>query len=103
MTRPVNRMRPVHPGEILREDFLAPIEMSVATLATALDVSIKIIQEIVEEQQSVTADIAQRLARYFGGDAVSWLNLQALYDLKTLPTQQEIMHKVTPRILSPAS
>ncbi len=99
MTRPVNRMRPVHPGEILREDFLIPLGMSVNALATALGVPATRIHEIVKERRSVTADTAQRLARYFGGDAASWLNLQAMYDLKTLPTHDEIMETVSPRAL----
>lgn len=99
MTRPVNRMRPVHPGEILREDFLIPLGMSVNALATALGVPATRIHEIVKERRSVTADTAQRLARYFGGDAASWLSLQAMYDLKTLPTRDEIMETVSPRAL----
>ncbi len=99
MTRPVNRMRPVHPGEILREDFLMPLGMSVNALATALGVPATRIHEIVKERRAVTADTAQRLARYFGGDAVSWLSLQAMYDLKTLPTRDEIMATVAPRAL----
>jgi antitoxin HigA-1 len=55
------------------------------------------IHEIVKERRSVTADTAERLARYFGGDATSWLSLQATYDLKTLPTRKEIMRCVLPR------
>ncbi len=97
MTRPVNQMRPVHPGEILREDFLAPLGMSVNALAKALDIPATRIHEITKERRSITADTAQRLARYFGGDAASWLSLQALYDLKTLQTREEIMEAVAPR------
>jgi antitoxin HigA-1 len=97
MTRPINRMRPVHPGEILREDFIVPLGISVNALAQALDVPATRIHEIVKERRSITADTAQRLARYFGGDAASWLALQAMYDLKTLPTRDEIMAAVTPR------
>ena len=97
MTRPINRMCPVHPGEILREDFLVPLDLSVNALATALGVPATRIHEIVKERRSVTADTAQRLARYFGGDAASWLTLQAMYDLKTLPTHAEIMQTITPR------
>ena len=55
------------------------------------------IHEIVKERRSVTADTAERLARYFGGDAASWLALQAAYDLKTLPTREEIRKRVEPR------
>ena len=96
MIRPVNQMRPVHPGEILREDFLVPMDMSVNALAKALNVPATRIHEIVKERRSITADTAERLARYFGGDAASWLNLQAMYDLKTLPTRDEIMQHVLP-------
>ncbi len=79
---PINRMRPVHPGEILREDFLAPLNLSVNALAQALRVPATRLHEIVKERRAVTPDTALRLARYFGGDAQSWLNLQASYDLK---------------------
>jgi len=95
--RPSNQMRPVHPGEILREDFLVPLKMSVNALALALNVPGSRIHEIVKERRSITADTAERLARYFGGDAVSWLNLQAMYDLKTLSTRDEINQRVQPR------
>lgn len=77
MARPVNRMRAVHPGEVLREDYLAPLGMSVNALALALDVPGTRIHEIVKERRSVTADTAARLAKYFGGDAASWLAMQA--------------------------
>lgn len=77
-----NRMRPVHPGEILREDYLVPLGMSGNALAKALNVPSARINDIVRERRSVTADTAMRLARYFGGDARSWLNLQAAYDLR---------------------
>jgi antitoxin HigA-1 len=96
--RPINQMRPVHPGEILREDFLAPLNMSVNSLALALNVPASRIHEIVKERRSITADTAERLARYFGGDAASWLNLQAIYDLKTLPNRDEIIQQIQPRI-----
>jgi addiction module HigA family antidote len=94
MSRPVNRMRPVHPGEVLREDYLVPLEMSVNALAMALAVPATRIHEIVKERRGVTADTAQRLAHYFGGDAASWMALQADYDLKTLSTRAEIERRV---------
>ena len=97
MSRPVNRMRPVHPGEVLREDYLVPLEMSVNALALALAVPATRIHEIVKERRGVTADTAQRLAHYFGGDAASWMALQADYDLKTLSTRAEIERRVHPR------
>ena len=77
-----NGMRPVHPGEILREDYLVPLGLSATALAKALNVPSQRVNEIVRERRAVTADTAMRLARYFGGDARSWLNLQSAYDLR---------------------
>ena len=77
-----NGMRPVHPGEVLREDFLVPGNLSANALAKALNVPAPRINDIVRERRGVSADTAMRLARYFGGDARSWLNLQAAYDLR---------------------
>lgn len=97
MSRPTNQMRPVHPGEILREEYLAPLGLSVNALAVALSIPATRIHEIVKERRSVTPDTAARLTKYFGGDAASWLALQAIYDLKTLPTRQEIEQLVSSR------
>lgn len=77
-----NGMRPVHPGEILREDYLEPFGLSATALARALNVTPARINDIVRERRGVTADTALRLARYFGGDAQSWMNLQSMYDLR---------------------
>lgn len=85
MSRLVNRMRAVHPGEVLREEYLAPLSLSVNALALALGVPATRIHEIVKKRRGVTADTAERLARYFGGDAASRLALQSDFDLKTLP------------------
>ena len=90
MPRPINRLRPVHPGEVLREDYLVPQGLNVNALATALGVPATRMHEIVKERRAITADTAARLARHFGGDATSWLLLQADYDLKTLPNLREI-------------
>ena len=92
-------MRPVHPGEILREEYLAPLELSVNALARALRVPATRLHEIVKERRSITADTALRLARYFGGDAQSWMNLQAAFDLRTtdLRSGSEIEKDVAPR------
>ncbi|MCH4247589.1 MAG: HigA family addiction module antitoxin [Acinetobacter populi] len=77
-----NGMRPIHPGEILREDYLVPLDMSANALAKALGVTPARINEIVRERRGVSADTALRLAQYFGGDAQSWLNLQKTYELR---------------------
>lgn len=70
-----------HPGEVLREDFLEPLGMSVNALAIALRVPATRIGAIVKGQRSVTADTALRLARFFGTSPDFWMNLQALHDL----------------------
>ena len=77
-----NGMRPVHPGEILREDFLKPMALSANALAKHLHVPASRINDIVLERRGITADTALRLSRFFGGDAQSWLNLQTAYDLR---------------------
>jgi addiction module HigA family antidote len=100
--KPVNNMRPVHPGEILREDFLIPLEMSVNALALALNVPATRLHEIVKERRGITADTAFRLSRYFDTTPEFWMNLQTAYDLKVLPTRKEIERKVEPRVVSAA-
>ena len=94
-----NGMRPVHPGEILREDYLVPLGISVNALATALRVPATRLHEIVKERRAISADTALRLARYFGGDAQSWMNLQAMYDLRVTErlAAKTIVHDVSPR------
>lgn len=91
------QMRAVHPGEVLLEDYLRPLGMTVNRLSVELDVPATRIHEIVKQRRAVTADTAMRLARYFGGDPASWLALQADYDIKTLATSGDITLKVKPR------
>lgn len=79
---PINRMRPIHPGEVLREEFLVPLGMSAHALALDLKVPAPRINDIVRERRAVTPDTALRLARYFGNTPQFWLNLQTSYDLK---------------------
>ena len=97
MSRPTNAMRPIHPGEILREEFMEPLGLSANALAISLGVPATRIHEIVNGRRGVTADTAARLARHFGGDAGSWLALQNAFDLKTLPSLPEIERTVRPR------
>lgn len=94
-----NGMRPIHPGEVLREDFLAPLGMTAHALATALRVPAPRINDIVRERRTVTPDTAMRLARYFGGDAQSWLNMQVAFDLRTaeIAARKTIEREVLPR------
>ena len=93
-----NGMRPVHPGEVLREDYLKPLGMSANALSKALHVPAPRINDIVRERRGVSADTALRLARYFGGDAASWLHLQAAYELRVteLESAKIIEKEVTP-------
>jgi addiction module HigA family antidote len=80
-----NGMRPVHPGEVLREDCLKPLGMSESALAKALHVPLSRVNDIVLEHRRVTTDTALRLTRYFGGkpeDVQVWINMQATYDFK---------------------
>lgn len=77
-----NKMRPIHPGEILREEFLVPLDMSASALALALHVPAPRINDIVRERRAVSPDTALRLARYFDTSAQFWLNLQSSFDLK---------------------
>lgn len=77
-----NGMRPVHPGEILREDYLAELGMSACALARALQVPAPRINDIVRERRDINADTALRLARYFDTTPQFWLNLQSAYDLR---------------------
>ena len=77
-----NGMRSVHSGEVLREDFIVPGNLSANALAKALNVPAPRINDIVRERRGMSADTEMRLALYFGGDARSWLNLQAAYALR---------------------
>jgi len=75
-------MDPVHPGEILYEEFLAPLALSQYQLAKEINFPARRINEIVHGQRRITADTALRLARFFGTSECFWLNLQSRYDLE---------------------
>ena len=72
----------IHPGEILREEFMRPLGLSSNQLARAIDVTPARVNDIVRGRRGISADTALRLARYFGTDAQSWMNLQQHYDLE---------------------
>lgn len=84
----MNRLKPVHPGEILKHDFMDPFGLSATALAKAVGVTPDRINEIVRGRRGITAGTALRLARYFNTDARSWMNLQTLYELE-VATQNE--------------
>jgi addiction module HigA family antidote len=80
---PTNKMRPIHPGEVLREEFLIPLGMRAHALALELKVPAPRINDIVRERRAITPDTALRLARYFGTTPQFWMNLQTSFDLKS--------------------
>jgi antitoxin HigA-1 len=76
-----DKLEPIHPGEVLMEDFISELGITQNRVAVAIGVSPRRINEIVHGKRSVTADTALRLGKYFGTSAQLWLNLQASYDL----------------------
>ena len=97
ISAPKNGLRPIHPGEVLREDYLKPLGISVNALAQALKVPASRVNDIVLERRGVTVDTAMRLVRYFGGDVQTWMNLQTAFEVKvaqknlTTKIQEEVM------------
>jgi addiction module HigA family antidote len=94
-----NQMRPVHPGEILREEYLEPLSLSANALSLALRVPAPRINDIVLERRAISPNTALRLARYFGGDAESWMNLQVAYELRKeeIESGEKIKKEIEPR------
>ena len=92
------KLTPIHPGEILREDFMIPMGLSITALANSIGVTPARVSEIVRGRRGISADTALRLARYFGTDAASWLNLQTRFDLETASdTLAEDLRRINPR------
>ena len=91
-------IRPPHPGETIKEDYLLPLGMSVNQLAKALGIGAARLNEIVRGERGVSADTALRLARYFGTSPEFWLNLQSLYDLRVAErkARARIEREITP-------
>ena len=95
-----NAMRPVHPGEVLREEYLEPLGLSANALAKALHLSPSRVNDIVLERRGITADTAVRLARYFNSSAQFWLNLQSAYDLREAELSakmRKVVREIEPR------
>ena len=92
------KMPPVHPGEILLEEFMKPLGISQYRLAKAMNVYPRKVNEIIQGKRSITADTALRLARFFGTSAEVWMNLQAHYDLELAKDalQETVTREVTP-------
>jgi addiction module HigA family antidote len=83
------KVAPVHPGEVLLEDFMKPLGITRYRLAKAMHVYPRKINEIVQGKRSITADTALRLARFFGTSAEVWMNMQAFYDLEVAKDEME--------------
>jgi len=86
------KLKPVHPGEIRREEFMAPLGLSMNKVAMALRVPVTRIADIVNERRGITADSALRFARYFRNSPAFWMNLQTRYDLEV--AEDEIARQV---------
>lgn len=93
-----NGMRPVHPGEVLSEEYLKPLDMSASALARALRLTPTRVNEIVRQERGITPDTALRLARYFGGTPEFWLDLQMTYELRKAAQEEweTIVEEVQP-------
>jgi addiction module HigA family antidote len=96
MAKKKNPLAPVHPGEILRVEFLEPLGMTPYALAAALHVPRTRVERLVREETAVTADTALRLAKYFDMTPAFWLGLQATFDIETTDIDEEIA-EITPR------
>jgi len=99
MPKKNNRMPPVHPGEILREDLMQPLGLTISGLARNLKISTSRMSEIVNGRRALNADAALRLSRYFGNTPEFWINLQAAYDLRVTihSSASRIEREVRPR------
>jgi antitoxin HigA-1 len=97
------KLKPVHPGEILRKEFMLPLSLSMNRIALDLRVPVTRIADIVNERRGITADTALRLARYFNTSASFWMNLQTRFDLDVAEDEiaAKVARDVRPRELSP--
>lgn len=87
--------RPIHPGEILREDFLPDCALTAGSLARPLHVPRDRVEKLIREKRAISADTAMRLARYFGTTPQFWMNLQANFDLASVPAGE--IQSIEPR------
>jgi addiction module HigA family antidote len=101
---PTNKMRAIHPGEVLREEFLVPLDMSANALAMALHVPAPRVNDVVRERRAISPDTALRLARFFDTTPEFWLNLQTAFDLKQAEFEagQRIHDEVRPMQRAPS-
>src|SRR5512140_1551778 len=90
-----NRLPPVHPGEIIKEDILPSVGLSVSAAAKALGVSRQMLHDILAERRPLSAVMCLKVARLFGGSPETWMRVQATYDLKKAERNAEVMKRVT--------
>ncbi len=97
------KLAPIHPGEVLLEDFLKPMHLSQAKLANSLKVPARKINEIVRGKRPITADLALRLAQFFGTSEEVWMNLQTHYDLEMAKDrlQEKLSKDIRPYTFTP--
>jgi len=100
MAKPRKLLSPIHPGEILRAEFMEPLHLSRNRLALDLRVPVTRIAEIVHERRGITPDTALRLARYFNTSAGFWMNMQTAYDLEVA---EDKLARTIEREVRPAS
>lgn len=94
----MTQLAPVHPGEVLKHDFMDPFELSATALANAIGVSPARVSDIINGRRGITAETALRLARYFKTDARSWMNLQDRYELETaVQIHADSLREIQPR------
>lgn len=92
---PTNGMRPIHPGEVLREEFLVPYQLTAHALSMALQVPAPRINDIVRERRGITVDTALRLAKFFGNSAEFWMGLQTDYDMAVAKQNlQDVLERI---------
>jgi addiction module HigA family antidote len=96
------RLPPLHPGEVLREEFLAPLGMSAYALAKALHVPVNRVTAILAGERAISADTALRLARFFGTTPEFWINLQGAYDLELAQSEHGVEIAAEVRERAPA-
>src|SRR5947207_1259056 len=99
MIRVPTHRSPIHPGEMIREDFLSPMQIDEQELAASLHVPVERIKEIVYARKSITPSVALRLAKYFGMSADFWMNLQLRWDLyQTEQPESEDLNAIRPHV-----
>jgi addiction module HigA family antidote len=96
----MSKLKPIHPGEILREEFMVPFDLNASRLATALRVTAPNVYEIIHERGGISSEMALRLGRFFGTTPEFWMNLQAHYELSISrqEVEEKINHDVRPRM-----